>query len=108
MRAEGLEKMRTSVQRARRGEVTVDVERGAEEGVEGEGTADDTTDGMGRDVGDGPADDDEMDELMAAAAANTSTAQESSELEVEEWEEAMARDMDGEEWWRRPNRIDDG
>ena len=63
---------------------------------------------MGRDTGDGPKDDAEIDELMAAAAASTNTAQESSELEIEEWEEAMARDVDDEEWWRRPNRVDDG
>ena len=91
-----------------------DTEDGQEErdtATEGEQTTEKTRtaeQGTGRVTGVGPEDDTEMDELMAATAAGTSAANESTELEIEEWEEVMARDADDEEWWRRPDRVDDG
>ena len=43
------------------------------------------------------------------AAANTDVYEaRMGTLEIEEWEEDMARNADDEEWWRDPNRIDDG
>ena len=44
----------------------------------------------------------------AAAASAWDGNVEDTELEVDEWEEAMAREADDEDWWREPNRIDDG
>ena len=57
----------------------------------------------------GPEDDEEIDELMAAAAAGTSAARANTELEVEEWEEAMADDLEARSrWWPARDKFGDG
>ena len=73
---------------------------------EDEGETEGAQDAYG--TGQGPEDEAEMDELMAAAAAGTRRGNDDTELEIDEWEEAMAREADDEDWWREPNRIDDG
>ena len=67
-----------------------------------EGADEMTTDDQGV-----PLDAAEMDELMAAANTDVYEARMGT-LEIEEWEEGMARNADDKEWWRDPNRIDDG
>ena len=95
--------MRTCIRRARANEVRQEI---AEVESEDEGETEGAQDVNG--TGQGPEDEAEMDELMAAAAAGTRRGNDDTELEIDEWEEAMAREADDEDWWREPNRIDDG
>ena len=107
VRADGLEHMRHKIREARRGATRVEIDgyggRGCTNGETGNATdeerARDEQDGYAGDEDD--EDDGRFDEMTEATRED--------ELEIEEWEEAMADDLEARSrWWPARDKFGDG